>query len=112
MNEQSAKSESNRRESGMFKTEKSAKYALLVLMAFFALSVALFYFHAMYDQVCLGLGMELICYWAYLNPWILQEKYSLFLFLDTSKMVYNRFLVVGFVIFFGSAAVIIFDRFG
>lgn len=90
----------------MFKTEKSAKYALLGLMAFFALTIVLFYIHAKFDQACLGLGMELICFWAYVNPWILQEKYSLFMSIDTSKMTHKRFLVAGGIICLGSAVLI------
>jgi len=96
----------------MFKTEKSAKYALLSLMALCGIDVPLFYFHAMYDQVCMMLGLELICYWAYLNPWILQEKYRLFFFVDTRKMVHNRFLVIGGLVFFGSGAVIVLHWIG
>lgn len=107
MNKRFVKSRSDRRESGVFKTEKSAKYALLGLMAFVALCVGAFLLHAMYDRACLALGLELVFYWAYLNPWILREKYALFFFIDTSKMVHIRFLVVGGVVLIGAAVLII-----
>ena len=97
-----------RRDSGMFKSEKSARVAVLVLMALFAIGVPLGYLHANYPIACLFLGLELVFFWSYLNPWILREKYSLFFYVDTSKMVYNRFLITGGVIVAGSVGLIVF----
>lgn len=79
----------------MFKTDKTAKLALIGLMLFFGAGLPSLYFHGAYKQVCLMLGLELVYVWGYLNPWILQEKYSPFFIVDTSKMVHLRFLFVG-----------------
>lgn len=97
-----------RRDSGMFKSEKTAKVAVMALMALFGVGVPLGYLHADYPIACLFLGLELVFFWGYLNPWILREKYSLFFYVDTSKMVYNQFLIAGGIIVAGSMSLIVF----
>ena len=82
----------------MFKTDKAAKLALIGLMVFFAAGLPSMYIHGAYKQVCMILGLELVYFWGCLNPWILQEKYSLFFIVDTRKMVHLRFLFAGGVI--------------
>ncbi len=86
----------------MFKTDKSAKYALLTLMTFFGAGIPFMYMEESFFEVCLFLGIELIFYWAYLNPWIMQEKYALFFYVDTSKMKNNSFLILGVLTVIGS----------
>ena len=90
----------------MFKTEKSARYGLIGLMALLGVFLPVFFAKSMYGDACMTLGIELIFCWAYLNPWILLEKYRLFLHLDTRKMVHNRVLAVGGLIFVASLALI------
>ncbi|MCB1691151.1 MAG: hypothetical protein KDI19_00220 [Pseudomonadales bacterium] len=82
----------------MFKSEKAAKYALTALMGFFALTLPFVYVRGSYADACLILGLELILMWGYLNPWILQERYSLFFPVDTSRMTHNVFLISGAIV--------------
>jgi hypothetical protein len=90
----------------MFRSEKSAKFALLGLMAFFAVALPLLYLQASYPQVCLILGIELVLYWGFLNPWILRRKYSLFFPIDKNQMAHNSFLIVGAIVMVGATILI------
>jgi hypothetical protein len=91
----------------MFKSDRSAKMAVCALMLFVAVvSVALF-FDKQYEVVSLGLGVELVFIWAYLNPWIMQVKYTIPLFLDSDRMRYNAFAISGLVVVAGSAVLIV-----
>jgi hypothetical protein len=93
----------------MFRSEKSAKYALIALMGFFGIPLPLLYLREMYELACLCLGLELVFCWAYLNPWILLRKYSLYFPVDTSRMEHNAFLIVGAIVVVGACAMIFLD---
>lgn len=93
----------------MTTVSKSSMRGLYFLMILFGLGVALFYYFGWYKKACMALGLELILYWAYLNPWILEEKYALFFFTDVSRMIYKRFLVAGVVIVAGAALSLMFN---
>jgi hypothetical protein len=87
----------------MFKTDRSAKMAVCVLMLFFAVGSVALFLDKQYEVVSLCLGLELVFIWAYLNPWIMQVKYNIQLFLDYDRMQYNAFVIVGMVVVAGSA---------
>jgi hypothetical protein len=87
----------------MFRTDRSAKMAVCVLMLFFAVGSVALFLDRRYELVCLGLGLELVFIWAYLNPWVMQIQYTIPLFLDHDRMQYNAFIISGIVVVAGSA---------
>jgi hypothetical protein len=77
--------------------------AVCALMLFFAASSITMFLDRHYELVCFVLGLELILFWVYLNPWIMQIEYTMPLFLDYDRMRYNAFVISGLVVVAGSA---------
>jgi hypothetical protein len=90
----------------MFKSDRSAKMAVCALMLFAAVGSVALILDEGYEVVSLLLGFELIFVWAYLNPWIMQVKYTIPLFLDYDRMRYNAFVISGLVVVTGSGVLI------
>jgi hypothetical protein len=91
----------------MFKSDRTAKRAILILGAFFLVGAVVLFQDGKFSDVVLSLGMTLIFIWAYLNPWILQLDYDLFMFLDYKRMQHNSFAIAGLLIVTGSVVMML-----
>jgi hypothetical protein len=82
----------------MFKSDRAAKRAIVILGVFFLIAAVAGFRAGDFPDVVLMLGLVLIFTWHYLNPWIMQEDYHLFMFLDHKRMRHNAFVIVGLLV--------------
>ena len=91
----------------MFKSDRTARVAILMMMAFFAVGALALFVANRPKDINVILGLELIFIWAYLNPWIMQTEYSIPLFLDYNRMQHNYLAIAGMVVVLGSVVMMV-----
>ena len=91
----------------MFKSDRSAKYAVLVLMLFFFVGSIGMFIEGRLDHVLMCMGLELILLCALLNPWLLQVRYSIRMSLDFERVQRIQIGAAGMVLLFVSVLMMV-----